>query len=247
MTSPQAIRGILFDKDGTLFDYYRTWVPVNRASALAAAEGDAVLAGRLLLLGGHDPVTDRIAPGSLLAAGITDEIAALWAPELPAASPWREVTALIELLDGIFEEQGATHAAPVTDLAALFGRLKARSLSLGIATNDGEAAAAATIARFGLAGHLDFLAGYDSGHGHKPGPGMVHAFCAATALSPATVCVVGDNLHDLEMGRGAGAGLLVGVLTGSSPAEVLEPHADLVLDSIEALEKVLDGCDLPVG
>ena len=29
-----AIRGILFDKDGTIIDYWRTWVPINREAAL---------------------------------------------------------------------------------------------------------------------------------------------------------------------------------------------------------------------
>ena len=29
-----AIRGILFDKDGTVIDYWRTWVPINREVAL---------------------------------------------------------------------------------------------------------------------------------------------------------------------------------------------------------------------
>ena len=32
-----AIRGILFDKDGTIIDYWRTWVPINREAALYAA------------------------------------------------------------------------------------------------------------------------------------------------------------------------------------------------------------------
>ena len=33
-----AIRGILFDKDGTLIDYRRTWVPINREVADFVAE-----------------------------------------------------------------------------------------------------------------------------------------------------------------------------------------------------------------
>ena len=36
-----AIRGVLFDKDGTIIDYWRTWVPINREVALYAAGGNA--------------------------------------------------------------------------------------------------------------------------------------------------------------------------------------------------------------
>ncbi|SMF53885.1 phosphoglycolate phosphatase [Tistlia consotensis] len=241
MTRP-AIRGVVFDKDGTLFDYGRTWPPVNRAAAMAAAGGSEAVANRLLALGGHDPETDAVAPGSLMAAGNTREIALAWLPELPH----RRVEELVPLLDRVFLEQGIANAAPVTDLPALFDRLAARGLTLAVASNDSEAATAATVGRFGLEARLAFLAGYDSGHGHKPGPGMVQAFCRTTGLEPAAVCVVGDNLHDLEMGRDAGAGLLVGVLTGTGTRAVLDAVAHLVLDSIEQLEAALEDRLAPV-
>jgi len=47
--------------------------------------------------------------------------------------------------------------------------------------------------------------------------------------------MVGDNSHDMEMGRAAGCGVLVGVLTGNSNREDLAPMADHVLDTIEEL------------
>ena len=69
---------------------------------------------------------------------------------------------------------------------------------------------------------------------------MVEGFCAATGLVAGAVAVVGDNLHDLEMGRAAGAGLLVGVLSGTSSLAELAPFADHVLDSIADLEALFD-------
>ena len=65
----RPIRGILFDKDGTIIDYWRTWVPINRQVALYAARGDQGLADRLLRLGGHDPETDRVARGHAAGGG----------------------------------------------------------------------------------------------------------------------------------------------------------------------------------
>ncbi len=231
-----AIKGILFDKDGTLLDYAATWMPLNRQAALAAAGGDLDLAERLLAASGYDTATKRVRGGSLLAAGTNREIAACWAEHLPG----RGVAELTRLMERIFIESGRRSAAPVAELAPLLARLRARDLRLGVATSDSEAGARATLAHFGVIELLDFLAGYDSGYAPKPSPNLVDGFCRATGLEAAEVSVVGDNLHDLEMGRAAGAGLVIGVLTGASQHSDLAPHADHVLESIVGLEALLD-------
>lgn len=231
-----TIKGVLFDKDGTLLDYFATWMPANRAAALAAAGGDEALGTRLLAAGGYDAALDRVEAGTVLAAGNAWEIAEAWLEHLPG----RSAGELVALLDRVFEEQGEENALPVTSLAPLFARLRGRGLKLGVATSDSRRGVEATLGRFGILPLLDFVAGYDSGHGHKPGPGMVEGFCAKTSLAASEVAVVGDNLHDLEMGRRARAGLIVAVLSGTGAAEDLTPHADHVLDSIEGLEALLD-------
>lgn len=231
-----TIGGILFDKDGTLLDYAATWMPANRAAALAAAEGDGALSERLLIAGGYDPVSGRIMGNQVLAAGNLPEIAAVWRQHVPH---W-DAGDLIDLIDRIFEAESEAQAVTVTELAPFFARLKKRGLKLGVATSDSRRGVELTLGQFGVLDFLDFIAGYDSGHGFKPEPGMVHGFCAETGLFPAEVAVVGDNLHDLEMGRGAGAGLLVGVLTGNGLRAELAARADHVLESIEELEALLD-------
>ena len=57
-----------------------------------------------------------------------------------------------------------------------------------------------------------------------------------SAFGRSEIVVIGDNPHDLEMARSAGAGAALGVLTGNSRRDELAPLADAVLDSV---------CDLP--
>jgi len=231
-----TIGGILFDKDGTLLDFNATWVPVIREAALAVAGGDANLAAHLMAAGGQDDSQGTVAPGSLLAAGNTKEIAALWAD----LAPNHGQRDLIAFIDSLFIEGGKATAVAVPGMAEVLAHLNRDGIRLGLATSDSEAGAVATLAGFGVVELFDFLAGYDSGYGAKPEPGMVEAFCQTTGLKPSEVMVVGDNVHDLEMGRNAGAGHVIGVLTGTGGHEHLAPLADRVIDSIGDLEAVID-------
>lgn len=233
---PRRIGGILFDKDGTLLDYAASWGPINREAGRLAAAGDMDLAERLLAIAGVDPHGGVRDPQGLLAAGSTNEIALAWHE---AGAPFA-IAALTEALDRLFQANVA-RVIPVCALVPVFERLAGRGLTLGIASSDSEAAIRATAERFGIAGHLSFVAGYDSGHGRKPGPGMALAFCAATGLAPSAIAVVGDTAHDMHMGRQAGAGLCVGVLTGTSSRAHLAPLADATLDSIADLDQFLHG------
>ena len=230
MSRPETISGILFDKDGTLLDYARSWVPVNYELARIAAGGDEALARTLLLAGGMDPDTGYVTPDSLLAAGNTVEIA----EGMVAAGAPFTVEALAAHFDGLFANS-AQLAVAVTDLAQFFATMHARGYWLGVASSDNEASIRATAKRFGFEDYLHYVAGYDSGFGTKPQPGMVLGFCAATGLEPHQIAVVGDNNHALHMGRNAGAGLTVSVLTGTGSRESLSQASDYCLNDITEL------------
>lgn len=230
----KAIKGILFDKDGTLLDYDESWLPVNRELARIASEGDPELADRLLLACGMDPVSGHIVPDSLLAAGNTRQIS----EGLVAAGSMLDVIELTIKLDELFSH-AAEFSVAVTDLAALFGRLHARGFRLGVASSDNERSIRQTAQRFGFAPFIDYVAGYDSGFGTKPEPGMVLGFCAATGLDPSEVALVGDNNHDLHMGRNAKVGVTVAVLTGTGSRETLAAASDYCLNDITELEGLL--------
>lgn len=228
------IRAVLFDKDGTLLDYHRTWGPINRRAATIAGAGDASLAARLLAAGGMDDATGITRADSLLAAANTAEIAAGWIAD---GSPLGQ-DELTAALDALFTA-AADGGYAVTDLPALFATLKARGLKLGIASSDSEGAIRRFAVHHGVDGLLDFIAGYDSGHGVKPGGGMVTAFAASVGVPAAEVAVAGDNLHDMAMAKAGGAGLRIGVLTGTGTAATLGPASDLVLASVAELPAAL--------
>jgi phosphoglycolate phosphatase len=224
------IRGILFDKDGTLLDHEATWEPITVAIAEHAAGGDPALRDRLLEHGGFDTRTRKFRAGTPLAAGTPPEIAATWAEVLGTATP----PDLRGTIDRMFDSgSGSSQLLPGIREALL--RLRGEASFLGIATSDSMAGIASSLGHHDVLDLFDFLAGYDSGHGIKPGPGMVQAFCRATRLDPSEVAVVGDNTHDLRMAMAAGAGLKIGVLSGTSEHDDLAGEADLVIESVAVL------------
>ncbi len=231
------ILGVLFDKDGTLLDFHATWMPqyFRAADVISRDAGRPELKDWLLEAGGYDRATGRCDPALPLGAASNAEIARLWARECGLD----DVHAVTARMEAVFAEEAAAANVAVGDIAGLFDALRRRGLVLGLATMDSESLAHAAVAKLGIGDHLSFVCGYDSGFGEKPGPGMVAAFCDRLSLAPTEVLLVGDTLHDLHMGRSAGVGMTVGVLTGTGTREFLAPHCDHVLDSVLELESVL--------
>ena len=225
------MRGVLFDKDGTLLDFEASWSAVYREMCLGLAEGDTDAAEAMLIAGGLDPVTRRFRSGATLAAGTTVDIVKVWYPEFSDD----EERAMVERIDRIFHENGIRCSVPVPGLTSTLAELEASGLRMGVATNDGTAATRAALVALGISHFLPHVFGYDSVPHPKPAPDIVFAFSKLIGARPSEIVVIGDNPHDIEMARNAGAGAAIGVLTGNSGREELTPLADAVLESVRDL------------
>lgn len=230
-----TIRGVLFDKDGTLVDFQATWFAIGREMALQAADGDPERANALLDLAGYDFERGCFRADSVFAAGNNADIVALWYPDL---SP-EERLPVVHGFDSFAAREGAARAVPLPGVREALGALHAAGIRLAVATNDSTSGAEQTLAAIGVSSLFDAAYGYDAVANPKPAPDIVHAFCDLTGLKPAEVAMVGDNRHDLEMARAGGAGLAIGVLSGTGTRESLTPMADVVLGSVAELPALL--------
>lgn len=223
------IQAILFDKDGTLFDFRQSWGGWTETMLRRLAP---VTQGDLARALGFDRQALDFAPDSVVIASPMEEIAAVIAAHV--SLPFAQIVALME--------EVGTEAPMVAavDLPKVLGDLRAMGLRLGLATNDTEAPARAHLAGAGVLELFDFVAGCDSGFGGKPAPGQLLAFAEAMDLPPAAIAMVGDSLHDLDAARAAGMPG-IGVLTGPAPREKLTPHATVVFDTIAEIAPWLRG------
>ena len=228
--------GVLFDKDGTLIDFHLTWGPAVYAVIRTLAAGDVSLMNAQAEALHFSIESRRFLASSPVVAGSTADYGRRWADALGRT----DLEALKSEIDALSAAESLRALTPISEPPAVFSRLAAMGLRLGVATNDSEQGARRHIEALGVAPYVDFVSGYDSGHGGKPEPGMVLAFAKSLGAPPSRIVVVGDSLHDLAAARTAGA-TAVAVLSGPAEREALEPHADFVIGHIGDLPDLLAG------
>lgn len=229
---------IVFDKDGTLFDFGASL----RAPFLAGVERlTANFAGRsnvraeLYRTLGYNSATGMFDARAPFATSTNAAIGyALVTVLFQHADPDQDWSACERL---VWEEfgplfEGSRHLKATTGLEALFSALHSCGVKVAVISNDDASNTESALACFDIAPYVDFVAGGDGPYRHKPAPDALLAAAERLSVAPSRTAVVGDAVTDLEMGRAAGAGLRVGVLTGASSCGELAPSADLVLKSI---------------
>lgn len=228
---------IIFDKDGTLIDFNALWGGwvIALAKRLEEAAGLSI-APQLFEAMDYDAESGHIVPEGKLAVTPMTGLRDLTYQVLQEAS--LSETMISEIMAKVWHSPNPlTESQPLTDLSFLFGCLRAHGLKIAVATSDDHAPTEALVIEWGLSPLVDAIAGADDGMAIKPAPDMVLYICDTLKISPDKTVMVGDNVADLQMGRAAGVGLTVGVLSGVSTATDLTGEADMVLSSIKELIK----------
>lgn len=224
--------GIIFDKDGTLFDFGATWNTWAIDLISELSQGDIPTARHLAEVTHFDLSTGTFLPTSPIIAGTAREAA----ESVAVALPDRTVSEIEDLMN---ERAAEVPQVPPTNLRPLLDDLRGRGLRLGVMTNDSEFAARRHLDTADVSDLFHWVAGYDSGFGAKPAPDPLLAFAQRLGLDPACVAMVGDSTHDLVAGRAAGM-TTIGVLTGLAGRRDLEMHADVILPHVGHLPDWLD-------
>jgi phosphoglycolate phosphatase len=230
-----AIRGILFDKDGTLIAANATWVPIYKSMLMAEFNNDGTVVEKLMIAAGYNPTTDGFKAGSILAAGTIDQLVDVWWPELSAL----EKRAKVQMINRDYADAGRKFLQPLMDLVPVFDELHELGMVLGVATNDINASAVNHMQQIGVHDYFVQIIGADDVELPKPSGQMIARFSAATGLAPHEIAMVGDNSHDIDEARAGGAGLAIGVLTGNAAHEDIAHLADYTLPSVADIATLL--------
>ena len=232
---------VAFDKDGTLIRFDAMWVRLAQSWVEYLVRGVGTkaeeLERELYQAMGYDATRGEADPDGPLAIATTGQLQTIIAVTLyrdglgwPAAEDKAreafQATAQIPLSD-LIEPAGQVHH--------LLASLQAAGVRVAVVTTDHRAETEETLRILAVTRLVDQLVCGDDGIAVKPAPDMLLAACRHLEVQPERTAIVGDTMGDLLMGRRAGAGFKAAVLTGAGTSDLLSPHADVVLDSIDEI------------
>ncbi len=237
-----SYKAVIFDKDGTLFDYYTVWAPVFRENIefLLESQGrtqDKRLKHAILELLGIG--TDGINPDGLIFKHNGPYM--LFNLFIFSKRNRLSYRLLVKgLKDGFYESKNLIKESLIKEtdeqsLIPLFSKLKEAGYIIGIVTSDNLESTQICLEHFNISNHIDMISTYDDHFKKKPHPQSFEAFCKRFSLSPEEVIMVGDAPVDMTYAKRGRAGYKIGVLTGSRDVKRLSKTADVIYDDIQDL------------
>ncbi len=223
------ISTLIFDKDGTLFDFQATWGHWTGEVLAKIAAGNATQLNAIANELRYDLDKRELRPDSVVIAGTPAEIVQVIKPHVPEVSEQ-------QLLGQLNELAKSAPQVEIIPLGRFFETLREMGLNIAVMTNDAEEPARAHLSEHD--GAIDVIVGSDSGFGAKPDPDPLLAIARKLGVDPETCVMIGDSTHDLRAGRSAGM-KCIAVLTGLATEQDLRDFADLIIQDIGDLPDIL--------
>jgi phosphoglycolate phosphatase len=235
-------RLIIFDKDGTLTDFPKIWIPLTKkriACILEEVNGPNELGETIMRAWGVDPLTDWIDPkGPCVSAPHSEETLIAATVLYQKGYPWNEakqaIERALERADSLRDYP--RELKPVVGMQKILKRLKDSGFLLALATCDLQNKTEEILKILGIAHLFDMILSAEEVSHPKPHPQMVLTICKRLDIPPSETILVGDTESDMTMGKKAGIALTVGVLEGGiTPRTQMEKVADVVIDSLSEI------------
>ena len=242
-----GIKGIIFDKDGTLFDYGKVWGPVVRDAIYSGLQSINIpddkkkeCAYAFMRVLGVD------ADGNTYPDGIIfrhDRLIAAFFRVLAVPLHYHINPVKVGMLFRIFlskDEKGIAKRISTMEfpgVADVFQEADRRGYRMGIVTNDSTVSTKLFLDRMGISQYIVFLRTKDSHVKAKPNPEALREFCQENGLESSEVAIIGDTLVDMEFAHQGKAGYRIAVLTGSGDLERLRKNADAVYPTLHDVLK----------
>lgn len=239
------IKGILFDKDGTLIDFFSIWPEIAKRVIPAFLELNGLNEHKDMeedlfkSIGLHEGVVD---PRGAFAYKSYTEISEDICDCLNKYGINMTVNGVYRQIKDMFNDtmRNANMKYIIfTDTPKLMENLREKGIRIGLATSDIEESAYKTLKELGIFDYFDYIGSDDGIRRPKPYSDMFVEFIDKTGLSADEIAVVGDTFNDMLFAKNNG-GTAIGVLSGVSSRRDLEEIADYIIESVDELPGLTD-------
>lgn len=239
------IKGILFDKDGTIIDFFKLWQPAIHPVLNRLIEDYQLYPSKLYM------------PKLEVAIGYRDGIidpegAIAWKPyELIAEDLGKVITEVDSDLDchiltnslqdyftqAIAELKGGIPT--FTDMVSLFTVLKEMDIAIGIVTTDTFVSTWDCMEELGLDHFISFIGTSDNSRPIKPDGSLLEQAAQLWGCKTQEIMVIGDTPNDMRFAQN-GKAVAVGVTSGAGSEESLSAKANYLIPSLADLLPLLE-------
>lgn len=239
------IKGILFDKDGTLVDFFSLWLQAAKAVVpefLYENQIEATEEMKEYVLKAMGVENGKVDPRGALAYKSYQEIAKDLCNALLEKGFRLHPVKAQKQLEHLFDETvagGQVSYKQLTDIKAVMRILREKGISIGLATADTMRSARNCLEALGTYQQFDYVGADDGVKRPKPEADMFLEFQRKFQLKPEEIAVVGDTYNDMVFAKNNG-GIAIGVLSGVSQEADLCEKADYILHSVQELPELLE-------
>ena len=234
-------KGIVFDKDGTLLDFERCWLPVARhalMTLLDELELPSELLPDLLAAGGiHGETYDIDGVFCYGTGAMMIDVIIRWLEAHGVKDDRNKLAGLIMRITDASYVYGEMKP-DCENIVGVFECLRGMGLRIALATSDNRAGAMKCLETFGIARFFDEIYCDDGVHS-KPDPYFMRVFCGKYVFDACDVVMVGDTPSDASFAKNSGAAM-VAVAKNEHNTAILAPVSDAVIHDISQIFTFLD-------
>lgn len=235
------IKGIIFDKDGTLIQFDAFWisVSVNAINQILKQlnREDIPVEEILLSIGVENGVADT---DGLLCKGTYEQIALAISDVLKKYDCMVSEDKFVPMvLDAYNRNADSGEVLPTCEnIAGVLGGLKSSGIKLAVVTTDNFEITQKCLVKLGIEHLFDKIYTDDGETPVKPDPWCALDFAKQMNLEKDEIIMVGDTMTDILFAQNAGIGV-IGVGANDENRQRLAKHADAVFPDISHIPAFL--------
>lgn len=225
------IKGILFDKDGTLLKFDELW---NEATKMVMPK----FLNKIGISADGKNISRAVkAVGNSIAAMTYRDMARAVMEVFKIEASDEKLNFYSKQLENLYfieVTKSTANIIPTADLDKLFKWLSDRKLIVGLATADTKQTALKCLDRLGIRHFFSYVGSDDGVLKPKPSSDIIEDFKRKFGINSDEIMVVGDTNTDMQFAKNGGA-LAVGVLSGVGEKEELKESADFIIADVGQL------------